>query len=382
MAYPKSELLRRVILAVDWYLNIQVVNKKPWWDNNHGRFIYTRHMPTGKTVLGICWTQARGIMCCLAAYQRTRKAKYLEAAERAAAYLLQLQIMDPSDPRFYGALHEEIYCSEDSNVRDAAESALALTCLYRITRNREYLRRAELWMAWHLKHGVDAQGFPLAHYNLVNAHKTPSGFSFSGANAMALYALYQVTRREAYKKAFKRMVGELIRRFWKDGPAYFIAGTFASHHASKGAEQGVALNDDGDGVVLLQAFKLLKDCRYLDMALRYGDYLLKQKLPYGIYSAHPGRFNFLADLAHVSGQKKYSGYVEANLGHLLKLQHLKKGDRMHHGAFRGEDEPGRWYGPRNAKPLEFVNNRMTAYSVYTLFKLEGKVTGRYYSALD
>jgi uncharacterized protein YyaL (SSP411 family) len=373
--------LNHALLGTDWYLNTQVINKKPWWDNNHGRFIYTRHMPTGNMVLGICWTQARGIMCCLSAYERTKKKKYLETAERAAEYLNGLQIMDQRDPRFYGAMHEEIYCSDRSNIRDAVEAALAWVFLYRVTKKKEYLYRAELWAGWWLKYAVDKEGFPFGYYGLVDGKGSRSDFSFSGACGMLLFALYKATRKAKYKTAFKRMVDTYIRRFVRKKDNVILAGVFMTHHAGKGAEAGVALNDDGGGVTILQAYKLLNDKRYLKVAEDYGDYILKQALPYQFYSAHPSRFNFLMDLARVSGRKKYADHVTKNIHHLLKLQYSNKKQPLHHGAFRGEDEPAEWYAPKGSKPLEFVNNRMTAYSVMTLFKMDGKVIGPYYSAL-
>jgi rhamnogalacturonyl hydrolase YesR len=373
--------LKSALLGTDWYVNTQVINQKPWWENNHGRFIYTRHMPTGNTVLGIIWTQARGILCCLSAYERTKKKKYLETAERAAEYILGLQIMDRRDPRFFGAFHEEIYASTVSNIRDAAEGALALVFLYRTTKKREYLYRAELWTRWWLKYAVDKEGYPAGYYNLLTGKSSRSTYSFSGACAMVLFAIHKATGRAEYKAAFKKMVETYVRRFVRKKDGVILSGTFMTHHSGKGAEAGVALNDDGGGVTILQAYKLLKDKKYLGLSLQYGDYILRQNLPYQFYSAHPSRFNFLMDLAHVSGKEKYSDFVRKNIRHLLKLQYLNKEEPKHHGAFRGEDETPEWYAPKGSKGIDFINNRMTCYSVLTLFKMDGKIIGPYYSAL-
>jgi hypothetical protein len=373
--------LKHALLGTDWYLNTQVVNQKPWWDNNHGRFIYTRHMPTGMTVRGICWTQARGIMCCLSAYERTRRKKYLEAAERAAQYLFNLQILDARDTRFFGAFHEEIFCSVNSNVRDASESMDALTMLYRVTKNKEYLFHAEIWAQWYIKNGQGKGGFPLGHFNLMTGKRSESDHSFSGAIAMSFYHLFLATRKPLYKAVFKRITEVFIRKFIRKRDNAILSGGFASHHAAKGSEKGIALNDDGSGVHLLMAYKLLKDKKYLEIAKDYGDYILKQRLPYEIYSAHPGRFNYLLELSFMTGDRKYADHVKKNIHYLLKLQYLNPKQPMHHGAFRGEDEPTKWYGPKGAKGMEFVNNRMTAYAVMTLFKMDGKVKGPAYSAL-
>ncbi len=377
----KSAFLNSALLGCDWYVNSQVVNQKPWWDNNHGRFIYTMHIPTGLMVRGICWTQARGIMCCLSAYESTNNKKYLETAERAARYIFNLQVLDERDPRSFGAIHEEIYCSETSYIRDASEATDALVCLYRITRNREYLYRAELWADWCIRNAIPKHGLPLLQFNFINGQKKESGFSFSGAVAMSFYHLYKATKKSKYKSAFKKITDAFIKRFIRSKDGAILSGTFAAHHAGKGAEIGVAMNDDGGGVQLLQAYNLFNNITQLQMAVNYGDYILRQPLPYGIFAAHPGRFNFLVELSNVTGNRKYSEYVKANIDYMLKLQYLKKGDKMVYGAFRGEDEPAEWYASKKAKGIEFVNNRMTAYSVMTLFKMHGKVKGPYYSSL-
>jgi len=45
--------------AADWFVATQVLLKKPHWDANHGRFVYTYHIPTKNRVLGLAWTQGR-----------------------------------------------------------------------------------------------------------------------------------------------------------------------------------------------------------------------------------------------------------------------------------------------------------------------------------
>src|SRR5579862_5150471 len=95
--------------GAQWFVNSQVKMEKPYWDANHGRFIYDRHLPTGRSVLGLNWTQGRGIFCLLAAWELTGRTELLETAVRAANYIKILQIYDcPDNPRRQFAIREEV----------------------------------------------------------------------------------------------------------------------------------------------------------------------------------------------------------------------------------------------------------------------------------
>ncbi len=125
-----------------WFSNSQVRMEKPYWDANHGRFIYDRHLPSGKTVLGLNWTQGRGIFCLLAAWELCGETELLESAIHAANYIKILQIYDcPDNSRRQVAIREEVPQSWRSAPRDATEAALGLLFLYRVTGNSELLRR-------------------------------------------------------------------------------------------------------------------------------------------------------------------------------------------------------------------------------------------------
>ena len=106
MSDLKQRAEAAVLAAADWYVNSQVKFDKPCWDANHGRFIYTYHMPSKQVVLGISWTQGRAIMVLLGAYELTGDQKYLTAARLGGEYIRNLQILDARDTRCYGAIRE------------------------------------------------------------------------------------------------------------------------------------------------------------------------------------------------------------------------------------------------------------------------------------
>jgi len=104
MSDLKTRARQAVLHAADWYVDSQVTFAKPCWDANHGRFVYTYHMPSKQVVLGISWTQARAIMILLGAYEMTGEQKYMTAARLGGEYIRNLQILDARDPRCYGAI--------------------------------------------------------------------------------------------------------------------------------------------------------------------------------------------------------------------------------------------------------------------------------------
>ncbi|MHC4716227.1 MAG: hypothetical protein ACYS5V_04600, partial [Planctomycetota bacterium] len=167
-----EKFVRAGLRAADWYVNSQCIMRKPYWDANHGRFIYTRHIPSGRTVLGIGWTQGRGIFVLLAAWELTRDERYLKSALLAAEYIKILQIYDcPDNPRRQYAIREEVPQSWYSNTRDAVEAALGLLCLYRVTGQEDLLRRVVDFEKWFQANAWSRSGWPVGHVFLDRPRK-------------------------------------------------------------------------------------------------------------------------------------------------------------------------------------------------------------------
>ncbi|MFH1759569.1 MAG: hypothetical protein ABIA63_00575 [bacterium] len=375
-----ASLKTRILAAADWYVNSQVISKQPYWDANHGRFIYNRHIKSGITVLGINWTCARGIMVTLATYELTGNKKYLEAARRAGEYIKSLQLVTPWNPRINGAIAEQMPQSEMSAPRDAVEAADALLFLYRITKDKEYLIRAELWADWFLKN-VKPMGWPVGYFSLYNNNHNKTYYFFEVANSMFFYHLFLATENRKYvSQIFPYLVEPFkAKNFREDGAILTLK--FDAHHSGRGKDAGIAQNDDGCGITLLCDYKLKKDKKTMALCLKYGDYIISQKLPRAIHSAFPSQAIYLIELAKVSGDSKYSDYVINNLHYITDLQIIKHKAPCIQGAFKGEDEGGKWYY-KGSKTLDFVTNRVTAYSALAMLKLHGKVFGPYYSSLD
>jgi len=360
------------LAAADWYVNSQVRMQKPYWDANHGRHIYNRHIPTGRTVLGISWTMGRAIMVLGAAYELTGQQKYLDSARLAASYILNLQVMDPREPRAYGAIREEIPQVAHVNCRDSAEAAAALMHLYRLTGDEEYLYRTRLWANWFLANCLDETGWPFFSFYIYENRRILDGKFFQYGGIFPFIYLYKATGIHTYlERGVVAFTNIFLQRYLRPDGA-IKSSEADGHHAGAG---GTAVNDDGCGCALIATYQLTSDQRCLDASVRYGDWLSRQPVP-DSFGGRGIRAMTLYDLATVTGEKKYRDAADRLLETLLPLQVLDADDPAVRGAFRGEDEPIEWYDGKS--PEDFVVNRTTAYAALACFRCHGEIIGPYY----
>ena len=129
-------------------------------DANKGRTINYYEPASKRFSLTTSWETGGVCMGLLAMHKRTGEKIYLDRAELAGRYIMSLQIMDPREDRYYGAIRECTPQSLEFCPRDATTAAWALIWLYESTKNSEYLDRAVLFGNWHMKHGM-YKGWPL-----------------------------------------------------------------------------------------------------------------------------------------------------------------------------------------------------------------------------
>ena len=385
-----TDPLDRALKAADWYVGTQVLMKMPYWDANHGRLVYTYHIPTRKVVLGLSWTQGRGIITLLQAYEATQKPAYLRAAVQAAEYIKHLQILDPRSPRRFGAIREECPASWYVYPRDALEAGLGLLYLWRITRDDEYLYRARLFADWFIRIAMQPDGWAPAGVMLYQGDDHPNANRRSyclGGGAYFFANLFKATGDSVYMdRAFRPLVAHLLEQYVRDDGVISArprAEREARADPGSGRYDGVAVNDDCCGIALLVAYHELGEEVCLARSLAYGDWMLEEPGPVPHYAATGLQALTLLELSAVSDESKYGDFARDKLvPELIPRQVLGSDDPAIEGAFRGEDEPTHSYAPPGAQPEEFVNTRCTAYAANALFKLDGTIFGPYYSALN
>jgi uncharacterized protein YyaL (SSP411 family) len=383
---PQTPWSRAALAACDWFVNSQVIQQRPYWDANHGRFCYNVHIATGTRVLGLSWTQGRAIMCLLTAYERTGDEKYLAAARQGASYIRSLQDFDPRHPHICGALHEETPHSPYSYPRDAIEAADGLLQLYRVTKDQDALERALLFFDWFKRNTLtEYPGFGFWVRGAVHfTDDTTEGTRFTkpigcmmGCGTILAHA-YAASGRPWLRTAAVKLADSILRNYHAGqvGPLREqVSGKERmSHHT--GAD-GAIFNDDGGCVSLLNAWKLSGHRKYLDAAVQVAEFYRQYDGPIPIYSGLGAIANQLLEVGRAARTDRYRARAEQLARRCLRLQ-VKRGDQGVKGAFRGEDEGGKWYW-KGAANDDFVTTRVTAYSTLTLFKLDGAAWPRGYS---
>lgn len=373
----KDALRKYAVGVADWMVRTQVKFDQSTWDANRGRFVYTRKRSTGQVVRGIGWTQARGIMVLLTAYQSTKDPAYRDAAMLAADYLRAMQQTASNKSIFDGIIWEEVPYSPHVYVRDTSEVAETFCYLYKATDDDEWLWRADVYFDWYLRHGVNKANWPLMDVRLPEGTPVDRAGSYQIGNGKFLYRLWQATGQarilsKGLRPIVKRTMGEF---FSPEGGIYANPAVRSAdavknemaHHGGRGGEAHLTLNDDGAGVTLLAAYRATKQESLLAQLERYAAWTLTKSTPLPTFSGYVSMANFMLDMHRQTGRKEYLAWVLDNLQ--AGLLRLRITDRKHedYGAFRGEDEPSKWYW--GGEQDDYTNMRTNAYAAMMLFKL-------------
>jgi len=387
-ARDRTAYLHRAIKAADWYVNTQLGHHRPDWNADRGRFLYYYFMPDGRYVPGINWTQGRALFVLTEAYRLTSQKKYREAAELGAAYVAALQVLDPHFKKTVGAIKETTPQANVGGMLDGAQAASGLLMLEKVTRDPRYLRRGRAFCDYLLRNFSPHKGLPwLARFEPVEeVEYDKKGHCMAQCTAIPLWHLYRRTGDPRYLKPVLWAADFILRCQRDDGAIYYLQDPHAfpkpkmNHHEGRGTGDDIYVirNDDAIMVVVLAAHLATRSPKYIDAAVRYADWIVKNGPLARPLCAFPIQCNNLLDIGRVAGQD-YSEWVLDNLqDHLLDLQVLKSSDPKAHGGFRGEDEENEG-GIFGGTSYDYVTNRMTCYSAGTLFRLSGKGTGAGFS---
>jgi hypothetical protein len=373
----KNNLRKHALGIADWMVRTQVKLDKATWDANRGRFIYTRRRSTGQLVRGIGWTQARGIMVLLTAYQSTKKQEYRDAAQLAADYLRGMQQTASNVPLYDGTIWEEVPFSSHVYVRDTSEVAEAFCYLYKVTGDDEWLWRADVYLDWYLRQGVNKQSWPVGDVLMPSGEQKGMVGSYQIGNGKFLYRLHQAMGgTKALNKGLKPIVRRAMGEFFSPQGGMYADPTVRSagatkdgmaHHGGRGSEAHLTLNDDGGGVAMLGAYLATGQKAILAQLEKYAAWTLTKKTPLPTFSGFVSMGNFMLDMYRQTGRKEYLQWVLDNLSAgLLKLR-ITDRKSEDYGALKGEDEPSKWYW--GGKQDEYTNMRTNAYGAMLLFKL-------------
>ena len=373
----KARLLYSAMLAGDWLVNNQ--NKETLWgseyfNGDYGRWIYEYNTKNDFWRGSVCWTMATGIMDLIALYERTGRATYKEAIDRAAIYLKSLQILDCRTTRNFGAFREMSQVDEYIFPRDGMTAMGGFLALYSHTGDKEYLERAGLYAEWYLKNAINPEtgwpywSFPFNTTKLDDSNKKMG--HFQGGGGLFLYYLYKLTGNRKYLDEGVKLLADNLLKYYvdKDG-AWKITGN----------------NDDFGTITLLAAYRELGDKRYWDAALKRLELLISLQREDG--ALVPGNTGgcFISmitaldmlELAREKGLKidreRIETFISRCSDFTLTLQETDPG--------KGVKAYGGFYGQLDLQDFrrEWIHARATTYSVIFNLRCEGKIKVPFYS---
>lgn len=381
--------LDRALAAADWFVNSQA-NDLPAWDANGGRFLYYYYMPEGKSLYGIVWTHGRALFVLAEAYRITGDRRYLESAETGARYLFALQETDPHYAVTYGAFHERTPQADFGGTLDSAQAAAGLLVLYEATGNPDYLRRGRLFCQYLARTWRADYSFTFCthhHEQRVEYYEDPWEVCIHACTAIPLWHLYRITGEGQHLHMVVDSAERILKCQRSDGALKWYSDTSKidpsnpNHHwgHGEGEDRFSIVNDDGCVTVVLAAYMITGDVKYLDAMVAYADWTvhnLPQERPYNAFGIQAAN---VLDVGRASGMD-YTPWVFDNLKtHCLDLQVVGSEDPKAEGGFRGEDEEGDG-GVFGGTSLDYVPTRNTCYMAGLLFRLSGKGTGAGFSA--
>lgn len=383
----RKDYLKRALRAADWFVNSQFRGERVWMGDNC-RFLYYYYMPEKKMVPGLNWTHGRAQFVLSEAYRITGNKRYLESMELGARYMRALQPLDPYYPITYGSIREEIPQAERGGVLDGAQAASGFFGLYHATGNSDYLRRGRAFCEFLLRTWRSDVGLPAwaEYFPERVAYGTGTYSCIHQASAIPLWHLYNITGEGQFLPLIIDAADRILACQRPDGGINCMRDIRAepnlpfNHHwgLGEGDEKYLLRNDDGIVVVVLAAYQITRDKKYLDAMVRYADWTIANEPHERPYNAFGIQAANVFDIGKIAG-KDYTPWILDNLKkHCLDLQVSGTGDPKADGGFCGEDEEGNT-GIFGGTAKDYVPTRNTCYMAGLLFRLSGKGTGSGFS---
>jgi len=359
-------------------------------DANRGRCVRCCDLKSGLITLTGNWPTGVLTMCLCAMHKRTGKEEFVRRAEFAGRYICSLQVMDPRDKRYFGAIREITPQSIEFAPRDATTAAWGLVWLYNATRDPLYLERAVLFGEWHMEHGM-YDGWPLyGSYMDPEMQDYYMAGGFQSGTGLFYHDLFMASGDARFiERGFRPIAVNYRDRFFReDGSIIQERDPFtgAVRAADPAEDEKTALgthhyNDDFSGAMLQTAADFFKDESFRETARKYAHWLASVQDEDGGYcggkvpSGVPVSLMYLHDLGTFYDDGALLKARDKALAKLLSMQYLDTGHPMIDGAFQGARDGFMEGSGLHADPpmphLDCcINMRTTGYSLMALLKLE------------
>jgi len=381
-----ERFLEAAIRVADWCVTNQVTRRD---SGDRGRFVRWLRVADGASRLSTNWTTGTTLIGLLAAHERTNDEKYLESARLAAGYLKSLQVLDTRTPHAFGVFREETPQTGQAHPRDALTAAWALLALHQVEPDQELLDRALIFADWFTKFALRT-GYPAWTMYCDDRPWYEIHGSFHGGSPAFFHDLARVTGDASWiERASVPICDYYIDRFLKEDGGLEIVylpeedrfATDEEHWTYPVIWQHMhKYNDDFAITALVGTYLDTKDGKYLEAARRLAGRLMREQNDDGSYgrpmvaSASGVVAMELVDLHRVTGDDAWLASATRAGEHLLTLQETGD-DPACTGAIYGMDADGDINAHRTTLVL-----RATSYALTALLKLDGAVTGPFFTA--
>lgn len=344
----RDDLLQRALNGCDWLTDTAQVMDPSHTDYGVIKGEYDTKSRNWK-LYGPFWHTGQAVRLLLRAYGITGKEKYLKHSILGGEYMIRDQVMDDRDKKFHGFIHGR--GSKAANTASQLEGLVALNDLYKTTNDARWLDSFRLAVDWIGKNVyIKNEGLFYNGYVAVKDELAPMEKSRPTNDEAVFWIAYQTFKNPTHLQIFREVSDRLLRD--EDPPGNWIKYKPCDPDVFDGQGSIHARHAWWWGYPMLQAYDAFQEQRYLDAAIRAGDWYINNSNLDGGYYYHTTRegHNHLSydfstsavgcavimwcDLWQRLGDEKYRIAIERALGFLLRAQfHQDVEDRNIRGAF-------------------------------------------------
>ena len=357
----QQELLERVKLACSWITDVaQIKGEKPTgninmdYPNMYYPYTCWRGAFKGEyrvakkqwSFFGLIWHAGQAVKALCLAYPLLKDEKILQAARLSAQFIADNQITDEDDPDF-GLIYAFEDCSDKVTVSATLECLDGLLHLARLTGEKKWEDIVVASAAWGIQKAyMKGQGLYHDEYDPKARTCVPNRFSTIGRplpEDAILLKVYELTGKQEFLDVFI----EILDRLLKDEEP---AGNWIGYHPCN--------KDKGSlhprqaywwARPMLGAYRHTKQRKYLDCAIRAGDWYVKaQRRDGGLFRGTYDDFStdsfghatsaiacamiLWQEIEQTTGEQRYTQSIDLTLDFLLKMQFVNPVDENLKGA--------------------------------------------------
>lgn len=355
-----ENLLEAALRGCDWLTDVAQVMEKE--NPNFGAIRGEYNTKVRKwSFYGPFWHTGQAVRALLMAFKLTGNDKYLKHAILGGEYLIRCQVLNERDKRYHGFILGNV---KNANTASQLEGLRALHDLYLVTGEEKWRERFKLAVDWIIRNlYLEGEGLFINNFY-------PDKYEFGSRDRArplnddaTLYVAYQEFKEPVYLKVFLEVADRLLKD--EDPPGNWIKYYPCNPNAFGGLGHIHPRHAYWWGYPMLSAYDATGDQKYLECAIRSGDWYIQNSTLDGAIYYHTTRngkhlsFDFCTsavgcaiimwiDLWKRLKEKKYLRAIERGLGFLLGAQFSQDvEDRNLRGAFferlnhtDGSEKPG------------------------------------------